>query len=113
MEPSSIPPHVYQFRVVVQGISPLIWRRLLVRSDMSLAILHAMLQIMFAWSDPYLHSFHIYGNAYGIPRLDGPHLDIDVRHARFHVLQLYDQSWEKVNISRFLGSRPQPCENLR
>src|SRR6266850_3503660 len=37
MEPSSIPPHVYQFRVVLQGISPLIWRRLLIRGDMSLA----------------------------------------------------------------------------
>ena len=37
MEHGYTPPHVYQFRVVVQGISPLIWRRLLVRSDMSLA----------------------------------------------------------------------------
>jgi hypothetical protein len=43
MEPSSIPPNVYQFRVVLQGISPLIWRRLLIRSDMSLATLHAAL----------------------------------------------------------------------
>jgi Plasmid pRiA4b ORF-3-like protein len=89
MEPSSIPPHVYQFRVVVQGISPLIWRRLLVRSDMSLAILHATLQIMFAWRDTYLHAFHIHGKACGIPRLDGPHLDIDARHVPLAMLRLH------------------------
>jgi Plasmid pRiA4b ORF-3-like protein len=55
MEHAFTPPNVYQFRVVVQGISPLIWRRLLIRSDMSLATLHAALQIVFAWSDVHLH----------------------------------------------------------
>jgi Plasmid pRiA4b ORF-3-like protein len=54
MEPSSIPPSVYQFRMVLQGISPLIWRRFLIPSDMSLATLHAALQVVFAWSDTYL-----------------------------------------------------------
>lgn len=91
MAPSSIPPHVYQFRVVLQGISPLIWRRLLLRSDMSLAILHAALQVVFAWSDTYLHSFHIHGQAYGIPRLDGPHLDRDARHVPLAALRLHQR----------------------
>ena len=54
MDPSCNLPNVYQFRVVVQGISPLIWRRLLIRSDMSLATLHGALQIVFAWSDTHL-----------------------------------------------------------
>jgi hypothetical protein len=80
MEPLSIPPSVYQFRMVLQGISPLIWRQLLVRSDMSLATLHTSLQVVFAWSDAYLHSFHIHGKAYGTPRLDGAHIDGDARH---------------------------------
>jgi Plasmid pRiA4b ORF-3-like protein len=57
MELSCIPPNVYQFRVVVQGISPLIWRRFSIRSDMSLATLHATLQIIFGWSDVHLHYF--------------------------------------------------------
>jgi Plasmid pRiA4b ORF-3-like protein len=74
MDPSYILPCVYQFRVVVQGISPLIWRRLLVRNDMSLATLHAVLQVVFAWSDTYFHSFHIHAKAYGTPRLDGSHM---------------------------------------
>jgi hypothetical protein len=42
MDPSCIPSCVYQFCVVVQGISPLIWRRRLVHSDMPLATLHTL-----------------------------------------------------------------------
>jgi Plasmid pRiA4b ORF-3-like protein len=89
MEPSYISPSVYQFRVVLQGISPLIWRRLLVRSDMSLATLHAALQVVFAWSDTSLHSFHIHGKAYGTPRLEGPHIDGDARHLPLAALRLH------------------------
>jgi Plasmid pRiA4b ORF-3-like protein len=46
-------------------MSPLIWRRVLVRSDMTLAHLHTLLQIVFAWSNEHLHSFHIHGREYG------------------------------------------------
>jgi len=77
MEHTSFPPSVYQIRVVMQGISPLIWRRLLVRSDMSLASLHTTLQIVFAWSDVHLHSFCIHGKEYGSARPGGPGFDGD------------------------------------
>jgi len=62
--PSAL-PSIYQLRVVLRGISPLIWRRLLVRSDTTLAHLHTILQIVLAWSDEHLHSFHIHGREYG------------------------------------------------
>jgi hypothetical protein len=58
-------PDIYQLRIVLRGISPLIWRRLLVRSDTTLAQLHLMLQILFAWSNEHLHHFHIFGKDYG------------------------------------------------
>jgi hypothetical protein len=89
MDPSCNLTNVYQFRVVVREISPLIWRRLLIRSDMSLATLHAALQIVFAWSDTHLHSFHIHGKAYGSPRLGGPHVDVDARHVPLAALRLH------------------------
>ena len=56
---SASPLNVYELRVVLRGISPLIWRRVLVHSDTTLAYLHTILQILFAWSDEHLHSFHI------------------------------------------------------
>jgi hypothetical protein len=43
--------------VVLRGVSPLIWRRLLVRSDSTIADLHATLQRALAWSDEHLYRF--------------------------------------------------------
>jgi hypothetical protein len=68
---------VYQPRVVVQGISPLLWR-VPARGDMSLACLHDVLQITFAWSDVYLHGFQIHGKEYDSTRLGGPSFDTDL-----------------------------------
>ena len=65
MTTSTTPLSIYQLRIVLLGISPLIWRRVLVQSDRTLAHLHALLQIVFAWSDEHLHSFHIHGKEYG------------------------------------------------
>src|SRR2546428_6134436 len=56
---------IYQLPIVLRGISPLIWRRVLVHSHTTLAHLHTILQILFAWSDEHLHSFHIHGREYG------------------------------------------------
>src|SRR3982750_805362 len=58
-------PDIYQLRITLREISPLIWRRLLVCSDTTLAQLHAILQIVFDWSGEHLHTFHIHGKDYG------------------------------------------------
>ncbi len=65
MTTTATPLNIYQLRIVLRGISPLIWRRVLVSSTTTLAHLHAILQILFAWSDEHLHSFHIHGREYG------------------------------------------------
>lgn len=44
----------------------MIWRRLLVRSDSTIADLHYTLQIAFGWSDEHLNLFHIHGQDYGV-----------------------------------------------
>jgi hypothetical protein len=59
-------PGIYQLRIVLEGISPLIWRRLLVPGDYSIADLHFILQIAFDWDDWNLHRFFIHGKDYGI-----------------------------------------------
>jgi hypothetical protein len=58
--------HVYQLKVWIQAISPMVWRRLLVRSDSTLADLHYTLQIAIGWSDTHLNRFHIHGKDYGV-----------------------------------------------
>lgn len=51
---------IYQVRAVIRGISPMIWRRLLVRGDSTVAQLHEVLQIAFGWNDEHLNRFEIY-----------------------------------------------------
>ena len=56
---------VYQLRVVLAMISPLVWRRLLVPAETSVAGLHEILQTAFGWSDEHLHRFTIHAVEYG------------------------------------------------
>ncbi len=65
-------PTVYQLRVVLRAISPLIWRRLLVPAQDSIADLHAALQIAFGWDGTHLHRFVIHGREYGSDSWLGP-----------------------------------------
>jgi hypothetical protein len=64
-------PSIYQLRAVLLGISPIIWRRLLVRGDSTIADLHLTLQTAFGWSDDHLHRFLIHGKQYGLAYLGG------------------------------------------
>ena len=48
---------IYQLRAVLRGIGPLVWRRLLVRADSSVADLHEVLQVAFGWEDMRLNRF--------------------------------------------------------
>ena len=65
MTASAAPLSLYQLRIVVCGISPVIGRRILVHSDTTPVHLHAIQQILFVWRDVHLHSFHIQGKEYG------------------------------------------------
>ena len=62
---------VLQLRAVLRSISPLIWRRLLVRGDTSVARLHQILQVAFDWQDMHLHRFEIRGREYGVNQEGG------------------------------------------
>ncbi|MGH3722050.1 MAG: plasmid pRiA4b ORF-3 family protein [Pseudonocardiaceae bacterium] len=72
-------PAVYQLRVVLAGVSPLIWRRLLVPAEATIAELHAVLQAAFGWGGEHLHRFVIHGTEYGISSLGGPGFRDDAR----------------------------------
>ena len=48
-------PSIYQLRSVMLGISPIIWRRLLVKGGSTIADLHVTLQTAFGRSDDHLH----------------------------------------------------------
>jgi hypothetical protein len=98
MNQPSTQPHIYQLRMVLRGISPLIWRRVLMRSETTLAHLHAMLQILFTWSDEHLHSFHIHGREYGSSGANASHVRLSDlrlhRGERFRYVYDFGAHWE-------------------
>ena len=61
---------VFQIKVTLEGSKPPIWRRLLVRSDITLGDLHRIVQAAFGWWDYHLHQFIVGGIYYGEPHPD-------------------------------------------
>ena len=78
---------LYQFKITLKGIRPLIWRRILVK-DCSLDKLHEHIQTAMGWTNSHLHQFTIRGVLHGDPDLlcegwedeiqpvDSPHIRI-------------------------------------
>jgi hypothetical protein len=79
---------VYRLRVVIAGISPLIWRRLEVAAGTTVAGLHAIVQTVLGWSGEHLHRFVIGGTEYGISYAGGPGFRDDARQVRLADLGL-------------------------
>jgi len=70
---------IYQLKVTLRGSKPPIWRRLQVRSDITLAKLHQILQVAMGWTDSHMHQFIVGGTYYGVPSKE---LDLDVKSER-------------------------------
>ena len=61
---------IYQIKVTLEDSKPPIWRRLLVRSDITLAGLHRIIQAAMGWWDYHLHQFIVGGTYFGEPHPD-------------------------------------------
>lgn len=61
---------IYQLKITLRDIRPPIWRRVQVRSDITLSHLHWVIQTAMGWTDSHLHSFTIHGQEYGVPMPD-------------------------------------------
>lgn len=64
------PAPIYQLKVELQGSEPLIWRRIQVPGNITLDMLHSVLQLCMDWEDQHLHQFLIDKSCYSIPEND-------------------------------------------
>ncbi len=115
---SQVIPPIYKLHIWIRQISPMIWRRILVRRESSIAQLHDIIQIAFGWSDSHLHRFRIHGRDYGVNRVGGPGFSHDARMVRLADFQFrtnerflyeYDfgDSWQhEVRIEAGLPEEP-------
>ena len=75
---SSEATSVFLLRISLRGVSPPIWRRLLIPEQITIAQLHHVIQLAMGWHDEHLHRFVIRGWHYGGHRdgasqfFDGP-----------------------------------------
>ena len=112
MEAGASGQKILQLRAVLRGISPLIWRRLLVRGDTSVARLHQILQVAFGWQDMHLHRFEIRGREYGVHQEGGVFFDTEAHEVLIGQLKL--RRLEPTNTTSAIcgcttcASRP-PC----
>jgi len=61
---------LYRLKVTLRGSKPSIWRRLEVPGDITLSMLHKILQVAMGWTNSHLHSFKIGGTYYEEPAPD-------------------------------------------
>ena len=58
------PPAVLQIRIDLDDAQPPIWRRLNLRSDLTLDVVHQVIQDAFGWADSHLHRFALGGSVW-------------------------------------------------
>ena len=80
---SSRTESVLQLKVRLLGISPMIWRRVLVSETMSLHELHEVLQVAMGWEGIHLFQFNIRGIMPAGPYLHGQAVDMPLSDFRF------------------------------
>jgi hypothetical protein len=57
---------VFDLRIRLRHIEPEIWRQLLVPAEVSLAVLHEVIQVAFGWQNSHLHDFFVGSVRFGM-----------------------------------------------
>lgn len=122
MRPRSRPPKppksrpgaaspVYTLKLTLEGVEPLVWRRIRVAGSMTLDRLHAVIQRAMGLQDMHLHEFALGGRTYGQPMPDEPEYKVEperkvrlreaasVEGSRFrYVYDLGDDWWHGILV---------------
>ena len=64
---AALPRSILQLKVRLLGISPMIWRRVLVPASMTLRELHGVVQLAMGWEGIHLFEFVVRGARYAGP----------------------------------------------
>ena len=104
---------IVQLKVRLLGLSPMIWRRVLVPESVSLRELHGILQVDMGWDGIHLYYFDIHAVHYGSFELDAESPDTPLSRFRFRAKDrfayLYNMGdfWEhEVRIEKLLDRKP-------
>jgi hypothetical protein len=85
---------VHQLKVALRSVKPPVWRRIVVRSDLSLGELAPILEGAMGWLVGHLHAFEFDGTWYGPPDPDWPSDDLDEN--RYRLVEVLMASEDKM-----------------
>lgn len=88
-----MPTQSYQIQISLLRITPKIWRRVLIPSDMPIADLHRVIQTVMGWENGHLHQFIKNGKYYSIKMDDDDLWDDETN---------FDYKKLKLKVSYFL-----------
>lgn len=121
--PSTTSAPIYHLKVSLEGIKPLIWRRLQVTGSASLGWLHAVIQVAMGWTNSHLHQFIVGKRLYSDPSFGLDEFEDDPRvldenkttileiapRARSAFVYEYDfgDSWDhRITVEKILDQDP-------
>jgi hypothetical protein len=82
-EPAADATTVLQVKVWLVGISPMVWRRVLVRATFTLRELHGVIQVAMSWEGIHLYVFRLRAARYGSWELSASSPDVTLANLRF------------------------------
>lgn len=74
---------ILQVKVWLVGISPMVWRRVLVPASFSLRELHGVIRVAIGWDGIHLYVFRLRAARYGSPELSASSPDVTWAGLRF------------------------------
>jgi hypothetical protein len=61
---------IFEIEIVLEDVRPPVRRRVQVPGEVSLAVLHEVVQLVMGWTNSHLHEFEVGGARYGMPDPD-------------------------------------------
>lgn len=108
----SVAPETYQLKIRLLGISPMIWRRVLVPSSTTLRELHGVVQVAMGWEGIHLFLFDIHAVRYGSFELHASNPDVSLQEFEFRDNErfsyVYDMGDHREHEIRIEASNPPP-----
>ena len=74
---------ILQIKVWLVGISPMVWRRVLVPTTFTLRELHGVIQVVMGWEGIHLYDFHLRAARYGSWEVAASSPDVTLAALRF------------------------------
>ncbi len=114
----------FQLKITLNRSKPPIWRRVVVPENMTLPVLHRVIQFAMGWENAHLHEFMLDGKCYGQPDREWDNQMMDEAKVRINqlltkekdkLLYVYDfgDDWlHTVLLEKIISDTPAPVSPL-